>query len=312
MPMWAAAPDLRAAGGVVWRVRKSRVEVALVHRPRYDDWSLPKGKLHSGESELAAAVREVREELGSRVAVSRFIGSVVYDVGAARKRSSFWVMRHVDGEFALNHEVDAVEWHRPRAARDRMTHAVERTIMADFAAVPIPDSVIILLRHAKAGRRSEWRGEDRKRPLEDIGREQAQRLVPFLSVFRPDRIVSAGPVRCVQTVEPFAQRRSIDIRIDSVFDDRVYSSSPAAAETALLSLAKPGKVTLVCSQGDTISGLIDRVARGVHSSDTKKGAAWVLSVVDGTVVSADYYEDATRPAEGTRRAPTWSAGALTR
>jgi 8-oxo-dGTP diphosphatase len=80
-----SAPDIRAAGGVVWRVRKSKVEVALVHRPRYDDWSLPKGKLHETETELAAAVREVHEELGSRVAVSRRIARIGYDVAAGRK-----------------------------------------------------------------------------------------------------------------------------------------------------------------------------------------------------------------------------------
>ena len=310
----AALPDIRAAGGVVWRLRRSDIEVALIHRPRYDDWSLPKGKLLPEETELTAAVREVHEELGSRVAVSRFIGSVAYPVGAVRKRASYWVMGHRDGEFSPNSEVDAVEWHKPTAARDRMSHPVERTIMADFAAVPIPDSVIVLVRHAKAGRRADWRGDDTERPLDNAGRAQAQRLVPFLSAFCPDRIVSAEPVRCVQTVTLFAERHGIDVRVDPVFGDVSYLESPSNTETALLALAKPGKVTVVCSQGDTIPGLIDRLARGVHSSDTKKGAAWVLSIVDGNVVSADYYEDAARTAEGPngRRAPTWSAGALPR
>ena len=314
MPARAALPDIRAAGGVVWRLRKGQVEVALIHRPRYDDWSLPKGKLLPEETELTAAVREVREELGSRVAVSRFIGSVVYPVGAVRKRASYWVMGHLDGEFAPNSEVDAVEWHRPSSARARMSHPVERTIMADFAAVPTPDSVIVLVRHAKAGRRADWRGDDSQRPLEAAGRAQAQRLVSFLSVFCPDRVVSAEPVRCLQTVTPFAKRCGIEVRIDPVFGDVSYLASPSNTETALLALAKPGKVTVVCSQGDTIPGLIDRLARGVHTSDTKKGAAWVLSIVDGNVVSADYYEDAARPAEGPngRRTPTWSAGALSR
>jgi 8-oxo-dGTP diphosphatase len=223
-------------------------------------------------------------------------------------------MGHVEGDFIPNQEVDAVEWQRPAAARDQMTHPVERTIMADFAAVPIPDSVIVLVRHAKAGKRSEWRGDDHKRPLDEGGRAQAERLVPFLSAFRPDRIVSAEPVRCLQTVAPFAQRRGIEVCDDPVFGDDAYVESPSTTETALLALAKPGLVTVVCSQGDTIPGLIDRFARGVHTSDTKKGAAWVLSIVDGNVVSADYYEDAARPTEGTngRRAPTWSAGALSR
>ena len=98
-----ADTDVRAAGGVVWRVHKSRAEVALVHRPRYDDWSLPKGKLDDGETELAGAVREVAEELGSHVAVSRRIGNVTYAVPGGRKSVTYWVMRHVDGEFRPGH-----------------------------------------------------------------------------------------------------------------------------------------------------------------------------------------------------------------
>ncbi len=288
-----AAPDIRAAGGVVWRVRRGKVEVALVHRPRYDDWSLPKGKLDAGETELAAAVREVFEETGSHVAVSRFIGNVHYDVGSARKRVAFWVMRHLDGEFVANNEVDAVEWLRPKAARDRMSHPVERTIMADFAAVPVPDSVVVLVRHAKAGKRSQWRGDDGLRPLDAAGEEQARQLVPFLSCFGIDRVLSAAPLRCVQTVQPFADSAGVDLRVEPAFDDEAFASSPGRTETAFYSLAKPGRVTLVASQGDTIPGLLDRVTRGVRNTDTRKAATWVLSLVDGTVVSADHYDPPT-------------------
>ncbi|HWC82280.1 MAG TPA: NUDIX domain-containing protein, partial [Pseudonocardiaceae bacterium] len=103
---------MRAAGTVLWRRTEDgdQVEVALVHRPRYDDWSLPKGKLHDGETELTAAVREVEEELGSRVAVSRFISAAAYDTHGGRKQACYWVMRHVDGEFTPNDEVDDARW----------------------------------------------------------------------------------------------------------------------------------------------------------------------------------------------------------
>jgi 8-oxo-dGTP diphosphatase len=289
-----SVPDIRAAGGVVWRVRRGKVEVALVHRPRYDDWSLPKGKLDDGESELAAAVREVREELGSEVAVSRRITTVVYPVGAARKSVTYWVMQHVDGRFVPNGEVDAVEWLSPKQARNRLTYDVERRVLVDFSSVPLPESVIILVRHAKAGKRSDWPGEDRLRPLEPSGHAQAITLSAFLQAFAPDRVISAEPTRCVQTVEPIADVLGLDLVVDPAFSDANYEVAPTATETALLSLAKPGHVTVVCSQGVTIPGLIDRVVRGFGPPDTRKGAAWVLSIVDGTVVSADYYEDAAR------------------
>ncbi|WP_375489809.1 NUDIX domain-containing protein [uncultured Jatrophihabitans sp.] len=287
-------PDVRAAGGVVWRVRDGRTEVALVHRPRYDDWSLPKGKLNQGETDVRAAVREVEEELGSQVAVSRYISAATYQTHAGRKQTTYWVMRHLRGEFAPNDEVDEVRWLSPTAARDVMSYQVDKHIMADFAAVPVPDTVVVLVRHAKAGKRSEWRGNDDLRPLDDTGRTQADSLVSFLTCFAPTRVVSAAPVRCTQTVAPFADKYGFDISIESAFGDKQFAKSPATSETTFWSLAKPGTVNVIASQGDTIPGLIDRLARGVRPADTRKGAAWVLSVVDGTVVSADYYDDASR------------------
>jgi 8-oxo-(d)GTP phosphatase len=286
--------EVRAAGGVVWRVRRGKVEVAIVHRPRYDDWSLPKGKLLDGETELVGAVREVGEEIGAQVAVSRRVGTIGYDVAAARKTVTYWVMQHLDGVFEPNDEVDDVQWLRPKAARDALTYYVDRRIMNDFAAVPIPDSVIILVRHARAGKRTQWHGEDSARPLEPSGVAQADRLVGLLEVFGPDRIFSADPVRCVQTVQPLADRLGMKVRIDPVFSDESYSRSASATEDAVLALAKPGRVSVVCSQGMTIPGLVERLGRGLRPPDTRKGAFWVLSIVDGNVVSTDYYEDALR------------------
>jgi 8-oxo-dGTP diphosphatase len=289
-----STPIIRAAGGVVWRVRKGKIEVALVHRPRYDDWTLPKGKLAADETELAAAVREVHEELGAHVAVSRRIITITYPIDAARKRVTYWVMKHVGGEFVPNDEVDEIAWLRPKHARGTMSYDVDREVLVDFMAVPVPESVIVLVRHARAGKRSEWKGDDAKRPLDESGREQARLLVGFLSTFAPTRVVSANLARCTQTVQPLADALGLSVAIDPAFSDAEYTATPAATETSLLSLAKPGKITVVCSQGVTVPGLIDRVVRGTRLSDTRKGDAWVLSVVDGTVVSADYYDDASR------------------
>jgi phosphohistidine phosphatase SixA/8-oxo-dGTP pyrophosphatase MutT (NUDIX family) len=286
--------SIAAAGGVVWRGRQGNLEVALVHRPRYDDWSLPKGKLRDGEFELGAAVREVGEELGASVAVSRRIGRIHYRSEGLRKTVTYWAMRHLDGEFGPGDEVDAVQWLTPAEARPQLSYPVDRPVLADFAALPVPDSVIVLVRHAKAGKRSEWRSEDWLRPLDPAGLEQARRLAAFLRYFAPQRVISAPLTRCVQTVEPLARSLCVDVHIDPVFADEAYLANPTATETALLSLAKPGKVTVVCSQGTTIPALIDTLAPGSDASDTRKGAAWVLSLVDGDVIAADYYGDASR------------------
>lgn len=285
---------IRAAGGVVWMLRGGVIHVALVHRPRYDDWSLPKGKLEAGESELAAAVREIGEELGSRVAVSRLLPSISYRADGARKRVAYWTMRHLSGEFVATDEVDDVAWVPVPEALARCSYRGDRVVLDAFAAVPTPDSVIVLVRHAKAGKRSEWSGPDVERPLDAAGRRQSQALVGFLHRFAPERVVSAEPTRCVQTMEPFAGDTGLDVVVDPAFGDESYERDPGAAQQALLALAAPRTVSVVCSQGATIPGLVPAVMPGIRSAETRKAGAWVLSFVDGTAVGADYYGHAGR------------------
>ncbi len=171
-----------------------------------------------------------------------------------------------------------------------LSYDVDRSVLSDFAALPLPDSVIVLVRHAKAGKRNAWPGEDALRPLDESGKEQAARLSTLLACFAPERILAADRVRCVSTMEPLAAALGLEVQIDPAFSDDAYAESPTATQTALLALAKPGQVSVVCSQGDTIPGLIDRLGPGIRSSDTRKGAWWVLNLVDGDVVSADYYD----------------------
>ena len=283
---------IAAAGGVVWRGGHGGLELAVVHRPRYDDWSLPKGKAHPSESLVATAVREIGEEIGAAVRPSRRIGTVRYEVDGVRKDVAFWSMRFLGGSFVPNEEVDEVEWLAPDAAQKRLSYDTDREIVDEFAALPPADSVVVLVRHAKAGKRSEWDGPDAQRPLDPVGVEQANALVPFFAAFGADRVVSANRTRCIETVAPFAASIGVDVEVDPLFSDEAFVRSPLATQTALLSLAKPGRVSVVCSQGVTIPSLIDRLGNGVLDADTKKGAAWVLSLVDGDVLAADYYEDA--------------------
>ena len=147
---------------------------------------------------------------------------------------------------------------------------------------------------AKAGKRSEWRGRDKQRPLEPAGAAQAARLAVLLAMFAPDRVVSAEPVRCVETVRPLADSLGLPVGVDPAFGDEAFAASPHETEHAVLALAKHGTVSVVCSQGETIPGLVDRLGRGVRESVTKKAAFWALSVVDGGVVATDYYDDALR------------------
>jgi 8-oxo-(d)GTP phosphatase len=291
-----SAPIVRAAGGVVWREVDAHVQVALVHRPRYDDWTLPKGKLRPGERALSAAVREVDEEIGARVAVSRRLPTITYRVGDERKLVDFWTMRYVEGEFAANDEVDELAWLSVDAARERLGYDLDREVLDGFSALPVPHAVIVLVRHAKAGKRSEWTGDDRDRPLERAGRRQAAQLADFLSYFAVDRLVAADRARCVQTVEPLSRRTGVPIEVASAFSDESFGERPAAAMRELLTLTKPGSAVVVVSQGTAVPGLISQLPIQPPPVDvtTRKGAAWVLSFADPNLLSADHYDGAGR------------------
>ena len=149
---------IAAGGGVLWRTAEGAAEVALVHRPRYDDWSLPKGKAQDGEDELTAAVREVREETGALVAVSRRMPRVHYLDGERPKTVTFWAMRHVGGAFEPGDEVDQLVW--LPAGRGRAMLPTTRTVRCWRSSrhCPAPDAVVALVRHGRAGRRRDWKG----------------------------------------------------------------------------------------------------------------------------------------------------------
>jgi 8-oxo-dGTP pyrophosphatase MutT (NUDIX family)/phosphohistidine phosphatase SixA len=282
---------IAAAGGVLWRRQQGTVEIAAVHRPRYDDWSLPKGKVAVGEPEIGAAVREVGEETGSRVAVSRRVGRVRYVVGDVPKTVTYWAMQHIGGTFAPNAEVDDIEWLSPSKVRKRLSYDLDRGMVEDFASLPPPDSVVALVRHARAGKRRDWPGDDNERPLDETGVQQALHMTRILACFGPRRVISAEPLRCIQTVEPLAAMLGLPVDVDPVFGDECYLESPSTTMTAMHALlAKPGEPTVVCSQGVTIPSLVDALSPGVQHADTRKGAAWVLSAVDGDVIAADYYD----------------------
>ncbi len=122
---------VEAAGGVVWRrTAQGHLKVLLVHRPRYDDWTLPKGKLDPGETARAAALREVEEETGLRCRLGPPLPSVRYtDRQQRAKRVRYWAMEVDGGGFAPNDEVDEVCWLRLGPAAERLTYAHDRPVL---------------------------------------------------------------------------------------------------------------------------------------------------------------------------------------
>jgi 8-oxo-(d)GTP phosphatase len=265
---------IRAAGGVVWRPDGGAPVVALVHRPRYDDWSLPKGKIKRGEHTLAAAVREVVEETGVRATPEFPLPPVRYWLGERPKVVDYWAMMAVPagiGEFRPNSEVDGLAWLPVTEAVDRLSYGHDAELLNDWASLPPVTGIVLLVRHAEAGDR--WPTGDAERPLSSAGVADAQALCALMALFAPARLVSASPVRCRQSLEPLAGALGLPIEVDRVFDEE--TDDPAAASARLRRLASDGRTTVICSQRTLIPPMLARITGGAGPR-TAKGDGWVL------------------------------------
>jgi 8-oxo-dGTP diphosphatase len=289
---------INAAGGVLWREGQDGPVVALVHRPRYDDWSLPKGKLHPGEHVLLGAIREVAEETGHRGPLGRPLGRQHYirelPSGPVPKVVDFWAVRATDGNFAPNSEVDAIEWVPVATAQAAVTLERDRATLRHFESGPASTVPLILLRHATAGQRGRWPGRDDDRPLDSVGRRDADALAALLACYRPRRVHSAEVVRCVETVRPFAEAAALPVEVVSAFGERSYARSPEGSVKKLFDVLDHGEPTLICSQGKVIPGLIQAVCEryqipGPADPDIEKGAFWVLHTADGSLAAVEQH-----------------------
>jgi 8-oxo-(d)GTP phosphatase len=261
---------IRAAGGVV----AASGTVALVHRPRYDDWSLPKGKLRPGEHRLAAAVREVYEETGVRAAPLLPLPSVDYLSQGVPKVVDYWAMRVVSTErFTPGAEIDEVRWLPVPHALALLSYPYDASVLRAFAAAPPVTSVVLLVRHASAGKRGVWPGPDADRPLDPEGLAQARRLADELALYAPTRLLSASPRRCVSTLEPLSTAVDLPIEIDPHFDE---GQSPATAAEHLRAIATAGPSTVVSSQRGVIPDAVAVLDGARRRYATPKGTGWLL------------------------------------
>jgi len=134
-----AVPEVRAAGGIVWRLGELGIEVVIVHRPKYSDWTFPKGKLDPGESDESAAHREVLEETGFECVLGRELPSVRYSDAKARlKQVRYWEMTIASGDFEANDEVDELVWATIDDSRKRLTHSHDIRVLEAFAKLATP------------------------------------------------------------------------------------------------------------------------------------------------------------------------------
>jgi 8-oxo-(d)GTP phosphatase len=253
---------VRAAGGVVRRAGPDGEEVLLVHRPRYGDWTFPKGKAQPGETAEATALREVEEETGFVCVLGDELPSAGYrDSHGRPKVVRYWTMRVESGAFEPHREVDAITWVRARDAEASLSYERDRYILR---AVPAP---LLVIRHGSAGDRDDWSADDSRRPLDARGLRQAAALVGVLAPFAIERVVSSPFDRCVQTVEPLAAARGLEVE---PADELAEGAGSDRVRSLLAGLA--GSAAAVCGHGPELVPLFGK---------TRKGATVVIEAANG-------------------------------
>ncbi|KRE36116.1 phosphohistidine phosphatase [Janibacter sp. Soil728] len=256
-----------AAGTLPWRRRRGRLQVAVIHRPRYDDWSWAKGKLEPGETFPTTAVRETLEETGLRVRLGHPLPTTTYTVGsasgAAVKEVRYWAAEVTGGDGGLVHEVDAVDWVEADAAADRLSYLHDRTQLEALRAADASGTLttwsLAILRHAKAHPRSSWVDDDWLRPLSDQGRVQAAELVPLLDGYGIQRLVSSPSTRASDTLAPYATASGGTLRLRPGLSEEGYAEDPSRAGHHLDRLLVRGVPACLCSHGPVLPDLVARL-----------------------------------------------------
>ena len=290
MVVKASVTDVLAAGAVVFRPGR---EVLLVHRPRYDDWSFPKGKLDPGEHLTACAVREVEEETGLRVRLGPPLPLQRYPVAGDRhKVVSYWVGRAVEDDdvsgYQPNDEIDRVEWVPYELAKRRLTYPHDRETLEAAKALRKRTRPVVVLRHGHACPRKQWTGDDRRRPLHADGLQQAQALVATLAAYDASRIVSSSSTRCVQTVEPYAAASGWPVERTRALTEE--DATVGSVLDLVDELVVERENAVVCTHRPVLPTVFD--ALGVEDPQLAPGAMLVVHLRRGEVVATEVHQPA--------------------
>lgn len=286
---------VRSAGALVWRLRpeanpipgtmipaqRQDIQVLIVHRPRYDDWSWPKGKREPGEAIPATAVREVEEETGVPIRLGAPLTVQRYRLGArVTKEVHYWVgFPDVSKEtlrarplapLASTKEIDKCQWVGARKAMRLLTRRGDRRLLEELltrlAERTLYTRTLAVLRHAKATKRSHWEGTEMTRPLSRRGSSQVLRLLPALSALGINQIITSPWRRCVATVAPYATLSGTPLKTEASFTEDAYREDPSKMRSVVRGLLTESKLDApatplaICVHRPTIPGIIGELA----------------------------------------------------
>jgi 8-oxo-dGTP diphosphatase len=286
---------IEAAGVILWRERQPlELEVALIHRPKYDDWSFPKGVKESGENFIETAFRECIEETGIRPVLGPYLGEVEYLEENGKKRVSYWIAKEdrIVHRFQENPEVDKLAWMSVKEARHFLTYEKDREILRKFVKSERHVTSTIFLRHAKAVKRSEWFGEDSDRPLSSVGQLQVSKLSGTLVAYGIMQVHSSDAIRCCDTIQSFAKQMGIDSVISSQLSEDVYKKDDNVAINYVVGALKRSGNQLICGHNPILKDMLLAFDNGKkfakYVEKLSPADFWVIHHVGSRIVVVDY------------------------
>ena len=286
-----------AAGAVLWRKNSiAQVEVLLVHRPRYDDWSLPKGKVEPNEELITCAYREVIEETGFDVHFGPFLMDIEYFVAEGLKRVSYWSARvsDPDKQFHPNSEVDQVGWFTLEDALSQVTRESDREVLETFINAPFDSYPLIFLRHAKALAREEWQGEDEDRPLDILGQQQAKRMLAMYQVYGLQEVHTSDAVRCHATVSDLAYSLGLQLIVTGEVSEYTWRKSKGKerAKEYVKELVKRNTPILLCSHNPVLPRMLEKLTKKIDFDRPENkllpAESWILHHNKKKIVQIDH------------------------
>lgn len=294
---------IRAAGGVLWRQADSvTAEVALVHRPQYRDWSLPKGKLRRGEHPLVTACREVAEETGIRAVAGRRLEIGHYDTAAGPKAVEYWAMQGPGTLFTPTAEVDELAWMSLADARIQLEYRSDGYAIDALESLPVSALVpaVLLVRNGQTVSEQPRADRDGDGQLDLAGQEQACDLSRTLPAFGPSTLLSACGAQFTQTMQPLGSVLGLDVCDEPTLGDEAYARHPGRGQSRILELASTsGSPAAVCASGMVIQHLLAALAEDAELVPREFpagcGSVYALFFVGGQLAAADYYPSLFSP-----------------
>lgn len=295
-----SVPTVLGAGGVLWRGGPGDLEVALVHRPKYDDWSLPKGKAKPGEHVLVTALREVKEETGFRAHLGPYLTTVQYGVtsggSSMNKAVSYWSMRCAEGSFRATSEVDEMQWLSLADAQRCLDAETDCTVLEAFTRTRKDTKLLLLIRHGETvtpPRRSKERPEDQ--PLNRAGWSRAASLAPVLEVLGVTDLISADQPACCGMLTPLAGATGLSVLLESQLTREGFVGNEKQVADRIQRTASSSDALVVCAGKRVISGLLS--ALGDRSDvalpdkgKVRRGDLWLLHHSQGAISAYEKHE----------------------